>query len=116
YPHIIRKNRTSVAILTGKENKEELNALGRDIFTYYGLGCRNVSKVFVPKEYEFTPFFEAIQSYETVMDNHKYVNNYDYNKSIYLVNKNGHQDNGFLLVTRSAQLVSPISVLFYEEY
>ena len=116
YPHIIRKNRTSIAIITGKESKEELHALGKDIFQYYGLGCRNISKVYVPENYDFKAFFEAIQPYEKVRDNHKYVNNYDYNKSIYLVNKVPHEDNGFLLATPSLQLVSPISVLYYEAY
>src|SRR5690606_25251108 len=116
YPHIIRKNRTSVGIISGNESQKELQALGRDIFLYYGLGCRNISKLFVPEEYDFKGFFEAIQPYESVRDNHKYVNNYDYNKSIYLVNKVPHEDNGFLLVTPSQQLVSPISVLYYEPY
>lgn len=116
YPHIIRKNRTSVGIITGKESKEELQALGKDIFQYYGLGCRNISKLYVPESYDFKVFFEAIQSYEKIRDNHKYVNNYDYNKSIYLVNKVPHKDNGFLLITPSLQLVSPISVLYYETY
>ena len=116
YPHIIRKNRTSIAIITGEESKEDLHALGKDIFLYYGLGCRNISKVYVPENYDFKEFFEAIQPYEEVRENHKYVNNYDYNKSIYLVNKVPHQDNGFLLATPSPQLVSPISVLYYEPY
>lgn len=116
YPHIIRKNRTSVAIITGEESKEDLYALGKDIFQYYGLGCRNISKLYVPKSYDFRDFFEGLQPYEKIRDNHKYVNNYDYNKSIYLVNKVPHEDNGFLLVTSSQQLASPISVLYYESY
>ncbi|WP_420154509.1 acyl-CoA reductase [Siphonobacter sp.] len=115
-PHLIRKNRTSVAVLSGNETSEELLGLGRDILTYYGLGCRNVSKVYVPNEYDFTPFFEAIASLETVTNNHKYVHNYDYNRSIYLVNRVPFLDNGFLSVTASDTLVSPISVLFYERY
>ncbi|KAA3439475.1 acyl-CoA reductase [Rufibacter hautae] len=115
-PHIIRKNRTSVAVLTGKETKEELTALGDDILRYYGLGCRNVAKAFVPAEYDFTPFFEAMEYKKEVVNHHKYQNNYDYNKSIYLVNGVPHLDNGFLMVTESQQLVSPISVLFYETY
>lgn len=116
YPNIIRKNRTSVGILSGSETDEQLNALGRDIFQYYGLGCRNISKLFVPEGYDFKAFFGAIQPYETINDNHKYVNNYDYNKSIYLVNQVEHLDNGFLLLTKSEALVSPISVLYYEHY
>ncbi|WP_207435481.1 acyl-CoA reductase [Sabulibacter ruber] len=115
-PHIIRRNRTSVAVLTGNETKEELASLGDDILQYYGLGCRNVSKAYVPQDYDFTPFFEAIQSKQEVANHHKYQNNYDYNKSIYLVNGVPHLDNGFLMVTENQQLVSPISVLFYETY
>ncbi|GAB2547994.1 acyl-CoA reductase [Rufibacter soli] len=115
-PHIIRKNRTSVAVLTGQETKEELSALGDDILRYYGLGCRNVAKAYVPEGYDFTPFFEALEYKKDVVDHHKYRNNYDYNKSILLVNGVPHLDNGFLMVTESKQLVSPISVLFYETY
>lgn len=115
-PHIIRRNRSSVGVLTGKETSEELHALGQDIFYYYGLGCRNVSKVLVPEGYNFIPFFEAIEPYNYIASHHKYHNNYDYNKSILLVNQTKHLDNGFLLVTESTQLVSPISVLFYETY
>ena len=116
YPHVIRKNRSSVAVLTGKESAEELNALGKDIFSYFGLGCRNVSKVYVPDNYKFDPFFEAIEPYGKVVQLHKYTNNYDYNKSILLINGVKHLDNGFLLLQESESLVSPISVLFYEQY
>lgn len=115
-PHIIRKNRSSVSILDGTETSDELLALGKDITAYYGLGCRNVSKVFVPLNYDFTTFFEAIAPLETITHNHKYVHNYDYNKSIFLVNRTPFLDNGFLLLTESEALVSPISVLFYERY
>ena len=115
-PNIIRANRTSVALLTGNETVEQLHALGKDIFLYYGLGCRNVSKLFVPKGYSFNELFEALGDYAYVGDHHKYRNNYDYNKSIYLVNREPHLDNGFLLLRESAEMVSPISVLFYEFY
>jgi hypothetical protein len=115
-PHIIRRNRTSVGILNGKETPEELRGLGQDILQYYGLGCRNVSKVFVPEGFSFVPFFEAIEEMHAVNDHHKYRNNYDYNRSILLVNKVPHLDNGFLSVTPSTELVSPISVLFYDTY
>ena len=116
YPHIIRKNRTSVAILKGEESADQLQELGQDIFQYYGLGCRNVSKIYVPIGYKFDTFFKALEKYNGVINHHKYRNNYDYNKSIYLVNKVTHLDNGFLLLTENDQLVSPISVLYYEEY
>lgn len=115
-PHIIRKNRTSLGILTGKETPAELKALGRDIFQYFGLGCRNVSKVLVPTGYTFDQFFQAIEFFQYIPAHHKYHNNYDYNKSILLVNRTPHFDNGFVLVTESEQMVSPISVLFYQQY
>ncbi len=115
-PHIIRKNRNSVALLTGHENKEQLNSLGKDIFDYFGLGCRNVSKLLVPKGYDFVPFFEAIEPYYTISQHYKYHNNYDYNKAIYLVNRDKHFDNGFLLLKEDTRLASPLAVVFYEEY
>jgi hypothetical protein len=115
-PHLIRRNRTSVAVLTGQETSEELARLAPDIFQYYGLGCRNVSKLYVPEGYSFTPLLDALHAGEGVLDHHKYQNNYDYNKSIMLVNGVPHLDTGFLLVTRSSALVSPISVLHYSEY
>jgi len=115
-PHIIRKNRTSVGIINGQESPEALLGLGKDILTYFGLGCRNVSKLFIQDGLEFNSFFEAIQPLESVADIQKYVHNYDYNKSIYLVNKEQFLDNGFLMVKRSGDLVSPVSVVYYETY
>lgn len=116
YPNVIRKNRTSVAILNGDENESDLQALGRDVFQYYGLGCRNVSKLYVNGMESIRRFLDAVENYKYVADNHKYFNNYEYNKSIYLVNREPHLDNGFLLVRESEGLVSPISVVFYEIY
>ncbi len=116
YPHIIRKNRTSVAVLHGEETPEELKELGKDIFTYYGLGCRNVGKLLVPKGYNFNGFFEAIYSYGHVVNNNKYGNNYDYHRSIYLLESLPFLDNNFLILRESKELHSPISVLYYEEY
>jgi hypothetical protein len=116
YPHIIRKNRTSVAVLTGEETEEEIKNLGKDIFQYYGLGCRNVSKLLVPEGFDFSPFIKALDDFKWVADHHKWVNNYDYNKSIYLVNNEPHLDSGFFLMKEDQYLVSPISVLFYEFY
>ena len=115
-PHIIRQNRTSIGVISGTETKEELEAFGEDIFTYYGLGCRNVSKVFVPKGYDFIPLLDAQAKHEAVGDHHKYRNNYDYNKSIYLVNREKHLDTGYLLIRESDEMVSPISVLYYQQY
>lgn len=116
-PNIIRKNRTSLAVITGSESDEELKALGKDMLLYYGLGCRNVSKLFVPKGYDFSKFFEAIQTTEQeYLNHHKYFNNYEYNKSILLINGVPHYDNGFLMLTENTATVSPISVVHYETY
>lgn len=115
-PNIIRRNRNSIAVLTGNETAEQLHELGHDIFDYYGLGCRNVSKLLVPEGYDFGHFFRSIQDYEDIIHHHKYNNNYDYNKSIYLVNGDKHLDNGFLLLKKDEKLTSPLSVLFYDTY
>jgi len=115
-PNIIRKNRSSITVLTGHETAEQLFALGHDIFDYYGLGCRNVSKLLVPKGYSFNFFFESIEVYQPIINHHKYNNNYDYNKSIYLVNSDKHFDNGFLLLKEDERLTSPLAVLFFEYY
>lgn len=115
-PHLIRRNRTSLAILTGRERPEELASFGADIFQYYGLGCRNVSKLYVPEGYDFVPLLDALQPWQHVLNHHKYQNNYDYNKSILLVNAVPHFDTGFLLLTERTALVSPISVLHYGTY
>ena len=115
-PHIIRKNRNGVAILSGKESSAELKALGEDIFRYYGLGCRNVSKVFVPKNYDFDLLFKAIYPYKTVLASKKYQNNYDYNKTIYLMSEFNFIENGFLMLKEDESYSSPIATLFYEDY
>jgi hypothetical protein len=115
-PNIIRKNRNSIAILGGNETKSEIEALGHDIFDYFGLGCRNVSKIYVPKGYDMKNFFEPLEKHQPIINHFKYNNNYDYNKSIYLVNGVKHFDNGFLLVKEDSGFASPLSVLFYEEY
>lgn len=117
YPNIIRKNRNSVAVLTGAETKKELAALGSDVFQYFGLGCRNVSKLFVPKDYVFDTFYESIFDFQNVVNNNKYANNYDYNKTVYLMSSNPTLlDNNFLLLKEDATYSSPIGVLFYEFY
>lgn len=116
FPHIIRKNRNSVAVLSGNETAEDFKALATDIFSYFGLGCRNVSKLFVPEGYDFVPFFEAIEEFGDIFLHHKYKNNYDYNKSVYLINCEHHFDNGFLMLKEDKAYSSPISVVFYEHY
>jgi hypothetical protein len=115
-PHIIRQNRSSVAILNGKETEADFLSLGGDITDYFGLGCRNISKLYVPKDYDFTKFYDSIEPLGDIFYHNKYKNNYDYNKSIYLVNQIHHYDNGFLMLTKNDALVSPISVVFYENY
>src|SRR5690606_14491369 len=116
YPHIIRKNRTSCAILTGDETSDEMTLLGHDIFSYFGLGCRNVAKLYVPSGYSPTRLFEYWDDYKKVMDHHKYYNNYEYQKAVMLVNQIPFLDNGFALLSESDKLVSPISVVYYEFY
>lgn len=116
YPNIIRKNRTSVAVITGKESTEDLKKLGRDIFLYFGLGCRNVSKLLVPKGFVFDPVFEAVYDYKFAVDNKKYGNNYDYNRAIYLLNTDKFLDNNFMMIKEDKGLFSPVSVLYYQEF
>ena len=115
-PHIIRKNRNSVAVLSGNETEAELELLGEDIFRYFGLGCRSVSKIFVPVNYNFDSFFNAIYKYQAVMDQQKYLNNYDYNKAVYLMSKFEILDNGFFILKEDEQYASPIATIFYEYY
>jgi len=115
-PHIIRKNRNSVAVLTGKETQEELTALGKDIFQYYGLGCRSISKLFVPENYSFDAFFQAIYAYRDIINEQKYANNYDYNKAVYLMSLYKLLENGFLILKEDKSYASPIATLFYEYY
>ncbi|MBQ3657226.1 MAG: hypothetical protein II956_10355 [Bacteroidales bacterium] len=116
YPHIIRRNRNSVAVFSGKETEEDLKNIGKDIFAYYGLGCRSVSKIFVPQNYDFQDFFKHIVEFSDVINNPKYADNYDYNKAVYLMSGAKLLDNNFLLLKEDLSLSSPIGVLFYERY
>lgn len=115
-PSIIRNNRNSVSVLSGKETKEELEALSNDIFRYYGLGCRNVSKLFVPKNYNFDSFFEAMYHWHPIMNKAKYANNYDYNKAVYLMSEFDMLENGFLMIKEDESYASPIATVFYDYY
>lgn len=115
-PSIIRKNRNSVAVLNGTETHEELVGLGEDIFRYFGLGCRNVSKLFVPKDYNFEAFFKAMFEYREVIQYEKYANNYDYNKAVFLMSNFQLLDNEFLTIKEDSSYSSPISSVFYEFY
>ena len=112
-PAVFRKNRNSVAVVNGTESKEELHALGKDIFTYFGLGCRNVTHLIVPKDYVFNGFYEAILPYGEIIHHNKYNNNYSYNRAMYLMNKVPFLDNNFLMIQESKTLYSSIGVLNY---
>ncbi|MCA6364101.1 MAG: acyl-CoA reductase [Bacteroidetes bacterium] len=117
YPHIIRKNRHSVAVLTGNETREALTALGDDVFIYFGLGCRSVSKLFVPEGYSFNTFYESILHWGETMTGHKkYMNNYEYHRTLYLLSRETLLDNNFLLLKEDAALSSPPGMLFWESY
>ena len=116
YPHIIRKNRNSIAIIDSNETDRELENLGTDIFSYFGLGCRNVSKIYLPEGYDVLSLIKSWTKYSDTILHCKYANNYDYNKAIYLVNKEEFLDSGYLLLRQSTELSSPVSVLYYEFY
>ena len=117
YPNIIRKSRTSVAILTGEETEQEIEGLAKDLFTYYGLGCRNVSKLLVTGNFDPQKLIGAIiKKSEFLKNNAKYQNNIDYNKSIYIINKVPFLDGGTFLFKEDQSLHSPISVTFYEKF
>jgi len=115
-PSIIRKSRNSVAVLDGNESKEQMVALGEDVFRYFGLGCRNVSKLFIPKGYNFDLFFNGMFPYQDVIKYEKYANNYDYNKAVFLMSNFKLLDNEFLTIKEDASYASPISSVFYEYY
>lgn len=116
YPHIIRKNRNAVAVLKGYETKEELALLGEDIFRHFGLGCRNVSKLYVPNGYDFKHVFEAVFHFKEVMNHNKYMNNYDYNRAVFLLRQIPFLENNFLIIREDPSIPSPISVVHFELY
>ncbi|MGB0891316.1 MAG: acyl-CoA reductase [Flavobacteriaceae bacterium] len=115
-PSIIRKNRNSVAVITGNESEEDFENLSEDVFRYFGLGCRSVSKLFVPKEYNFDNFFKGMYNQQEIINNAKYANNYDYNKAVYLMSEFDILENGFLMIKEDASYASPIASVFYEYY
>ena len=116
YPHIIRKNRNSVAVITGEETEEALMQLGEDVFRYFGLGCRNVSKLYIPEDYDVQNIFKALYPHKDIIDHHKYANNYTYNRTIYLMDAIDFLDNGFVMIREDIALSSPIAVLNIEKY
>lgn len=115
-PSIIRKNRKSLSIISGKESKEDLIGLSKDIFSYFGLGCRNVSFLFVPEGYNFNKLFEAFYSFKYVINHNKYSNNYDYNKAMCLFSNKSTLENGFIILKEKNSLNSPVSMLYYSYY
>jgi hypothetical protein len=116
YPNIIRKNRNSIGILTGNETPNELNGLCNDIFLYFGRGCRNVSKIYIPVNYSFEKLIKAFKKFNNIIDNKKYFNNYIYNKTILSINNIPFLDNGFIILKEDSSLTTPVSVLNYEFY
>ncbi|HOU02800.1 MAG TPA: acyl-CoA reductase [Bacteroidales bacterium] len=116
YPHVIRKNRNSVAVLTGDESDTELENLGKDVFSYFGLGCRNVSKIYLPAGYDLPAVSKHWQGYSDLINNVKYANNYDFHKAVYLVNREEFTDIGLILLKESKNLSSPVAVLYFEYY
>jgi hypothetical protein len=116
YPHIIRKGRNSVAVLDGSESEEELTLLGKDIFDYFGMGCRNVTKLYLPADFDLNRFFQAIYGFADIVNHNKYANNYDYHKSLWLLNQDPILDNGFVLLKEDKKIASPIGALYYERY
>jgi hypothetical protein len=116
YPSIIRKNRTSVAVLTGKESTEQLQLLADDIMQYFGLGCRNVTQLYVPKEYDFVPLLSALKKYKWFFEHHKYRNNYDYQLAIYLMNNIYYMTNDCVVLVEAESPFSPIGTLHYQYY
>jgi len=116
YPHIIRKNRNSIAVLTGNETEKDLQLLADDIFLYFGLGCRSVSKLFLPDGYDLDNIFKNSLKYKDVINHNKYANNYDYNRAIYMMNLVEFKDNGIMLMKEDINMASPVSVVYYEYY
>ena len=116
YPSVIRKNRTSVAILNGAESEAELNALADDIMLYFGLGCRNITQIHVPKNYDFVPLLNALKKYSYYFDHAKYKNNYDYQLTIYIMNNLYYMTNDSIVLIENEQPFSPIGTLHYTYY
>jgi hypothetical protein len=116
YPSLIRRNRTSIALLEGNESAEDLEKLADDVFLYFGLGCRNVTQIRVPENYDFIPLLNAFRKYAWMADHNKYKNNFDYQLSLAILNKQNYMSSDNLLLTENASLFSPIAVLHYTYY
>jgi hypothetical protein len=115
-PRIVRHNRVSVAVLDGTESPEELAALGEDVFRYFGLGCRNVSKVYIPQDFDLDRIFGAFFPWKDIVHHNKYGNNYDYTRALWMLDQVPFLENGFLLVREDEALPSPVATLHYQRY
>jgi len=116
YPHIIRKNRNAVAILDGNEKPLELKGLAEDIFSFFGLGCRNVSKVYIPEKYDLNQIFKQLYPFHEIINHNKYANNFDYNRTIMMLNDDDILENGFVIFKSSTDIASPIASIYYQRY
>lgn len=113
---IIRKNRTSVAVIKGDETEDELKLLAQDIFQYFGLGCRNVTRLFIPEDFVIDRVFESFIDFKEIVNHNKYANNYDYNRAVYLLNQDKFWDNNFVMLKEDEKLFSPLSVIHFSRY
>ena len=116
YPNLLRKTRHSIAVLDGHETEKDLSLLSNDIFNYFGLGCRSVSKVFIPEGYNLDLIFNACYKHKNVINHDKYANNFDYNKAVYLMSKEKFIENGFIILKEDSKLGSPVGCLYYQYY
>jgi len=116
FPHIIRKNKTSIAILDGSETLSELAALADDCMLYYGMGCRNVTQIWVPEGYDFIPFLNALKKYNYLLDQHKYKHNYDYQLALLMMGKKLYMDSGGVLMSENPSPFAAISQIHYQQY
>lgn len=116
YPNIIRKNRNGVAVITGKESAEELKALSEDIFSFFGLGCRNVSKIYIPEDYDLDLIFKQLYDFNPIINHHKYANNFDYNRTVMMLNQDDILENGFVIFKNAIEIASPLACVYYERY
>lgn len=114
--NIIRKNRTSIAVLKGDETDEDLQLLAKDIFQYFGLGCRNVTRIFIPEDFVIDRLFENFLGFQDIINHNKYANNYDYNRAVYLLNQDKFWDNNFVMLKEDDKLFSPLSVINFSRY
>jgi len=116
YPNIIRKNRNGIAVITGDETVDELKGLANDIFSFFGLGCRSVSKIYVPEGYKLDNIFEQLYDHHDIINHHKYANNFDYNRTVMMLNQDDILENGFVIFKNASEIASPLAVVFYERY